>query len=206
MISRPVYVVDDEEPVRRSVGMLLRANGYHPEGFASGQQFLDVACQVDTGCVLIDLRMPDLDGIAVQRLLNGSEASHPAIVMTGHGDLASAVAALREGAEAFIEKPFGKAQLLGALELGFMKIERPDAYSSHLQKARERIDSLGDRERALLARLADDQSSERISSEMKLTATEVDISRAMILKELGVDTVPAALSIVYTAERCAGAR
>lgn len=201
MAHRPVYVVDDEEPIRRSVCLLLKANGFAAQAFAGGQDFLDVASRVETGCVLLDLRMPDLDGIAVQRCLNASEASHPTIVMTAHGDLGSAVAALREGAEAFIEKPFGKAQLLGALEVAFMKIERMDAYTDYVRNARARIQSLGDCERLILARLADDQSSDRISSELKLSPAEMDISRALILQGLGVETVPAALSIAYIAKR-----
>lgn len=201
MAHRFVYVVDDEEPIRRSVCLLLKASGFAAKAFTGGQEFLDVASQVDTGCVLLDLRMPDLDGIAVQRRLNASEASHPTIVMTGHGDLASAVAALREGAEAFIEKPFAKARLLGALEIGFMKIEQMDAYASHIREARARIEALGDRERSLLARLADNQSTDRIAAEMEMTPAEVEIGRAVILQALGVETLPAALSIAYAAER-----
>ena len=204
MARRCVYVVDDEEPIRRSVCLLLKANGFAAEVFAGGQEFLDVAARVETGCVLLDLRMPDLDGIAVQRSLNASGASHPTIVMTGHGDLASAVDALREGAEAFIEKPFAKAQLLSALEIGFMKIERMDAYIGHVRQARAQIDALGERERSVLARLADNQSSERIASDMKLAPAEVDVSRALILQALGVETLPGALSIAYAAERHLG--
>lgn len=201
MARRPVYVVDDEEPIRRSVCLLLKANGFEPEAFAAGREFLDVAPKIQTGCVLLDLRMPDLDGIAVQRGLNASEASHSTIVMTGHGDLASAVAALREGAEAFIEKPFSKTQLLRALEVGYLKIEHRDAYLRHIREARARINALAERERSILARLADNQSSDRISSDMKLPPAEVDTSRAIILQELGVETVPAAVSIAYAAER-----
>ena len=201
MARRPVYVVDDEEPIRRSVCLLLNANGYEPEAFAGGQEFLNVAAKVDTGCVLLDLRMPDLDGVAVQRCLNASDASHSTIVMSGHGDLASAVAALREGAEAFIEKPFGKPQLLAALELGFVKIEKSEAYVRLVREARTRIDRLDDRERSVLSRLAENQSAERISSELQLAPADLDISRARILDGLGVETIPAALSIAYAAAR-----
>ena len=201
MARRSVYVVDDEEPIRRSVCLLLKANGFDAQAFAGGHDFLDVAAQVDIGCVLLDLRMPDLDGNAVQVRLNSSAPLHPVIVMTGHGDLASAVAALREGAEAFIEKPFSRAQLLGALELGFMKIEQADAYLRLVRRARARVEALGPRERTVLSMLADNHPSERIATELNLAPAEVDISRAVILEGLGVETIPAALSIAYAAER-----
>ena len=144
MARRCVYVVDDEEPIRRSVSLLLKANGFTAEAFAGGQEFLDVASWVETGCVLLDLRMPDLDRIAVQRSLIASGASHPTIVMTGHGDLASAVAALEalpaEQREIIVGRLWGGMtleQLAGVAGCSVSTAHR--RFESGIQALRERL-------------------------------------------------------------------
>lgn len=201
MAKRPVYIVDDEEPIRRSACLLLKVSGFAPDGFEDGRAFLDRHSTLDPGCVLLDIRMPDLDGIAVQRRLAEQESPHAAVIMTGHGDVASAVAALDAGAVTFIEKPFSRTHLLPAVELAFRKIERPDYYRAHLHAAREQVDSLADREKTVLSMLAQDQSSEQIAAALGLSSSEIDMSRALILQQLGVESIPAALTIAFSAAR-----
>lgn len=201
MSKRPVYVVDDEEPIRRSACLLLKGAGFAPDAFDGGRVFVEIESSLDPGCVLLDMRMPDLDGIAVQRRLVEQQSSHASVVMTGHGDVASAVAALDAGAITFIEKPFSKAQLLPAVEMAFSKIERPDDYRAQLDAARQQVSSLGDRERAVLSMLAKDLSSTQIAAALQLSLAEIDLSRALIMQQLGVDSIPAALTIAFAAAR-----
>jgi two-component system response regulator FixJ len=204
MTRRHVYVVDDDEPIRRSVSLLLKVSGFAPDAFDSGRAFIDAQSALDPGCVLLDVRMPDLDGMAVQRQLSERRTAHATIMMTGHGDVASAVAALDAGAVSFIEKPFSKTQLLPALEIAFSSIDQPETYQALLASARDRINALSSREQSVLALLARDQSSEQIGVALQLSADEIEVSRARILQQLGVESIPAALTIVFAAARAGG--
>lgn len=204
MATRPVYVVDDEEPIRRSACLLLSLAGFSPDAFDGGREFIEAEPSLDPGCVLLDIRMPELDGIAVQRLLTNRQSSHATVVMTGHGDVGSAVAALDAGAVTFIEKPFSKAQLLPAVELAFSRIEQPEVYEAQLRAARERVSSLAERERSVLSMFAQDQSSDQIASALRLSVREIDMSRALILKQLGVESIQTALTIAFAAARAGG--
>lgn len=203
MGKRAVYVVDDEEPIRRSACLLLKVSGFATAAFADGVGFLGDEPGLDPGCILLDIRMPDLDGISVQRELQRRASQHATVVMTGHGEVGSAVAALDSGAVTFVEKPFSKTQLLAAVELAFQKIEDPDGYRMYLDKARERVDSLGYRERTVLSMLAENCSAEEIAGRLALPRSELDISRARLLEQLEVDSVPAALTIAFAAVRSA---
>src|SRR4051812_32120594 len=107
--GRTVYLVDDDEAIRRSAGFMLRTSGYAVKPFVSGVEFLKEVKDLEPGCVLLDVRMPGMDGIEVQRELRSRGVTFPVIVMTGHGDVGVAVQAMKAGAVDFIEKPFEKA-------------------------------------------------------------------------------------------------
>lgn len=201
MATRPVYIVDDEEPIRRSASLLLKVSGFAPDGFSCGRSFLEVHSSLEPGCVLLDMRMPDLDGIAVQRLLTQQNSPHATIVMTGHGDVASAVAALEAGALLFVEKPFSKSQLLPAVEMAFCRINHPDAYQAQLEAARGQVNSLSEREKAVLSLLAQDQSSDQIAAALGLSPADIDVSRALIMQQLGAESITAALAVAFAAAR-----
>ena len=204
MAKRPVYVVDDEEPIRRSASLLLKVSGFTPSAFDCGPSFLDAQAELEPGCVLLDIRMPGLDGIAVQRRLADVDSAHATVVMTGHGDVSSAVAALEAGAITFVEKPFSKAQLLPAVELAFSRIDEPGLYRARLEAARDQVAALAEREQAVLSLLVQDHSSEQIAALLQMSPAELDSSRARILDQLGVESVPAALTIAFAAARAAG--
>jgi two-component system response regulator FixJ len=201
MARRPVYIVDDEEPIRRSACLLLKISGFAADAFGDGRTFIESESSLDPGCVLLDVRMPELDGIAVQRLLTEQQSSHATVIMTGHGDVTAAVAALDAGAVTFVEKPFSKTQLVPAVELAFSKIERPEHYRAQLLAAHERVGSLADREQAVLSMLAQDLSSDQIAEALQLSSAEIDLSRALILQQLEVENIPAALTIAFAARR-----
>ena len=107
--KRLVHLVDDEEAIRRSVGFMLRAAGFDVIAYPSGVDFLEAAAKAAPGCLLIDIRMPEIDGLEVQRLLAERGLDFPIVVLTGHGDIGLSVRAIKAGAIDFIEKPFEKA-------------------------------------------------------------------------------------------------
>ena len=121
MVDRTVHVVDDDPAVRRSLERLLDAAGFHVVSYQSPAAFLNAASGLSAGCVLLDIRMPGVDGLEVQSRLNRLRVNLPVIVMTGHGDVPSAVRAMKAGAVDFLEKPFEDETLLNAIGGGVRK-------------------------------------------------------------------------------------
>ncbi|HET9639251.1 MAG TPA: response regulator [Allosphingosinicella sp.] len=199
MARRTVYVVDDEEPVRRALKMMLSVSGYAVTTFDSGASLLKVAEALEPGAVLLDIRMPDMDGIEVQGHLVARGIALPIIVMTGHGDLAVASSALRRGAVAFLEKPFAKATLVSALDDAFLKLEEPEAYEGQLAAAAAAVHSLGEEDRGLLASLAAGLSNEEIATDLGVGTAVVEVRRARLFSQLGVDTLNEALRMACSA-------
>src|SRR5690606_18414222 len=120
--DRLVHVVDDEESIRRSLDFLLRTAGFEVEKWADGDSFLKGADRTVPACVLLDVRMPGMDGLQVQSEMAARGLNLPVIVLTGHGDISTAVRAMQAGALDFLEKPFERDRLLQALGIGFAQI------------------------------------------------------------------------------------
>src|SRR5689334_17129390 len=112
---RLVHLVDDDEAIRRSVGFALKTSGFTVRAYDNGSEILKAAPRLEAGCILLDIRMPGMDGLEVQEALKSKGVTLPVIIMTGHGDVGLAVRAMKAGAIDFIEKPFEKAVLLAAI-------------------------------------------------------------------------------------------
>lgn len=119
-----VYIVDDDTAVRDSLVFQLEVEGYQATGFASGTEFLRVASTLPAGCLIVDVRMPHIDGIELQGRLNELGLNFPTIVITGHGDAPLAVRAMKAGAVAFVEKPFAEQTILAGIDLA-LRHRRP---------------------------------------------------------------------------------
>lgn len=199
MARRCVYVVDDEEPVRRALKMMLSVSGYAVSTFDSGAALLNVAEALVPGVALLDVRMPDMDGIEIQRHLAERKVNLPIVVMTGHGDLGVASSALRGGAVAFLEKPFAKASLTQALDFAFLKLDDPDAYDRRLSADAALVHSLDDDDRNLLGKLVDGGSNEKIAAELGASAATVEVRRARLFAQLRIESLNEALRIAVAA-------
>ena len=110
--KRLIHLVDDDAAVRRSVGFMLKTSGFQVEVYESGIDLLKNAATLEDGCILLDIRMPEMDGLEVQHALQEKGVGLPVIIMTGHGDVGLAVKAMKAGAVDFIEKPFAKEALI----------------------------------------------------------------------------------------------
>lgn len=126
MTRRLIHIVDDEESIRRSTGFMLRTSGFEVKTYGSGIEFVTQARAVDPGCILLDVRMPEMDGLEVQDALNARGVNLPVVVLTGHGDISIAVRAMRAGAVDFLEKPFEKGRLVEAIGRAFQRLARHD--------------------------------------------------------------------------------
>jgi two-component system response regulator FixJ len=121
--TRTVHIVDDEDSIRRSLSFMLKTSGFQVSTYSSGVEFLRAAKSAEPGCILLDIRMPEMDGLEVQAELAKRGITMPVIVLTGHGDISVAVRAMRAGAVDFLEKPFEKAQLITAIAEGFARLD-----------------------------------------------------------------------------------
>lgn len=197
--NRIVHLVDDDEAVRRSAGFMLKTSGYTVKSYGSGVEFLKECKDVEPGCILIDVRMPGMDGLEVQQTLRERGSTLPVIVMTGHGDVAVAVQAMKAGAVDFIEKPFEKAALLSAIEEGFARIEQVDRSKVRRDEARVRLHALTARERDVLKGLARGYPNKTIAYDLEISPRTVEIHRANLMSKLGVISLSEALRIAFAA-------
>src|SRR5438874_1923021 len=124
--ERRVYIVDDDEAVRDSLSLLLKSKGYEVESFGSALDFLTAAPSLPAGCPIVDIRMPEMDGLELQQRLIERNLGFPLIVITGHGDVPLAVRAMKAGAVDFIEKPFDSEAILDSLEVALSRLTTPD--------------------------------------------------------------------------------
>lgn len=195
-----VHVVDDDEAVRRAVAMLLRSADFGAEAYPSGMALLDALSSAVEGradCVLTDIRMPGLDGLELLRCLRARGFRGPVVVMTAHGDVPTAVRAMKAGASDFIEKPFDDEALLAVIGAAVDKAQVPAA----AVKAAARIAQLSPREREVLDLLMAGKSNKVIARDLGLSPRTVEIHRARLMTRLGVGSLAEAVRIAVRAER-----
>ena len=197
--GRVIHLVDDDEAIRRSAGFMLKTSGYLVKSYPSGVELLKQARQLDGGCILLDVRMPGMDGLEVQRELRGRGISLPVIVMTGHGDVNVAVQAMKAGAVDFIEKPFEKATLLQAIDEGFSRIEHSQRSEARAQEAQVRLEALTGRERDVLHGLVRGLPNKTIAYDLGISPRTVEIHRANLMTKLKVASLSEALRIAFAA-------
>ena len=197
--DRQVYLLDDEEAIRRSASFMLKTSGYRVGTFASGAEFLKVARGLDLGCVLLDVRMPEIDGLVVQSKMKAQGVALPVIVMTGHGDVTVAVAAMKAGAVDFLEKPFEKAELLAAMDHGFARIEQSGNQEERAEFAAIRLAALTPRECDVLKGLVHGLPNKTIGFNLGISPRTVEIHRAHLMTKLTVRSLSEVLRIAFAA-------
>lgn len=195
-----VHLVDDDEAIRRSAGFMLKTGGYRVRTYESGVELLKEARTLEPGCILLDIRMPQMDGLEVQQALQGAGVALPVIIMTGHGDVTLAVKAMKAGAVDFIEKPFEKASLVSALAEGFSRLARAGKDRSRADEAAVRLQALTPRERDVLAGLAEGLPNKSIAYDLGISPRTVEIHRANLMQKLGVRSLSEALRIAFAAQ------
>lgn len=195
-----IFLVDDHESVRRSAGFMLKTSGYEVETFESGDQLLKEIDSRPAGCILMDVQMPGRDGLEVQQELKARGIPYPIIVMTGHGDIDIAVRAMKAGAVDFIEKPFQKETLLGAIEECCHRLDKRRERSARTEEARVRIEALTPRERDVLGGLVKGHPNKTIAYDLGISPRTVEIHRANVMRKLEVQSLSEALRIAFAAE------
>jgi len=184
-----VFIVDDDASVRDSLGLLLGLRGYRTAIFADAENFLQALSPDWRGCVLLDIRMPGMDGLALQRRLLEAACSLPVIVITGHGDVESARAAFKAQAVDFLEKPLDQAKLMVAIDEAFAK------YQSSSQRREQRshfaglLATLTPREREVMELIVRGGHNRDIADELGISPRTVEVHKARVMQKLNVDGV-----------------
>lgn len=197
--GRLVHLVDDDEAIRRSASFMLRTSGYLVKTYASGVELLAIGKAIPAGCILLDVRMPEMDGLEVQAALKEHGVLLPVIIMTGHGDVNVAVQAMKAGAVDFIEKPFEKAVLLSAIDEGFARIEQAGRRHARAEEAKVRLEALTPREADVLQGLVRGHPNKTIAYDLGISPRTVEIHRANLMTKLEVASLSEALRIAFAA-------
>ena len=181
--DRTVHVVDDDAAVRRSLERLLDTAGFHVVSYDSSSAFLQTARGLSAGCVLLDIQMPGVDGLKVQSVLNRLRVPLSVIVMTAHGDVASAVQAMKAGAVDFLEKPFDDETLLNGIEAALAKAGRRVGDREPAEAA-QRIATLSPREREVLDGLVTGRQNKVIAFDLGISPRTVEVYRANVMTKM----------------------
>lgn len=195
-----VHIVDDDDGVRRSAAFMLKHAGYRVESYVSGVAFLKEVKTAERGCVLLDVRMPEMDGLEVQAEMGKRGIDMPVVILTGHGDVPVAVKAMRAGAINFLEKPYEKEALLGAIEEAYARLDRSYDKDMKSGEARVRLASLTGRERDVLNGLVAGYPNKTIAYDLGISPRTVEIYRANMMEKLRVRSLSEALRIAFVAE------
>ncbi|MBS0525717.1 MAG: response regulator [Proteobacteria bacterium] len=186
-----IHVIDDDADVRQSLAFLLTTAGLTVRVHESADAFLKVLAEVQEGCIVTDVRMPGIDGIELQRRLAAGGVRLPVIVMTGHGDIALAVEAMKAGAVDFIEKPFDDEVLLTAIRAALARRAGDRERNARMMEVRDRLKLLSERERQVMEGLVAGKSNKIIAYDLGISARTVEIYRANVMAKMHADSLSA---------------
>jgi two-component system response regulator FixJ len=184
-----VHIIDDDEGLRESLAFLLRSANLEVRSFESAKAFLDVLPHAALGCVITDMRMPDMSGIELLRRLKELKLGVPVIVITGHGDIALAVEAMKIGATDFFEKPFDDDLLLSSVRAALRQQEDHTKRGAERAEIEQRISSLSPREKDVLVGLIEGRANKQIAFDLGISPRTVEIYRANLMNKMQANSL-----------------
>jgi len=184
-----LFVIDDQEAVREALGEMLRVLGYRVETYASADAFLEAFSGPRAGCIVADVRMPGMDGIQLVRELSRRGIALPVVLISGHGDVRMAVAAIKAGAEDFIEKPVDDTHLLAAINRCLGRVLDKLVREQSLEELRGRFERLTPREAEVMDLVVDGFTSQAIALRLGISQRTVESYRAQIMDKMQAESV-----------------
>lgn len=184
-----IAVVDDDPSVREGLSSLIRSAGLRVETFASAQEFLSRSGAETFSCLVLDLQMPGLSGLDLQKHMTEAEIEIPIIFLTGHGDIPASVRAMKAGAVEFLTKPFDEQDLLQAVQEAIERDRIGREQRAHLRDLRDRYDSLTGREREVMQQVVSGLLNKQIAAVLKITEFTVKIHRGQVMRKMRADSV-----------------
>ena len=189
-VSAPtLFLIDDQQAVREALGEMLRVLGYRVETYESADAFLEVLSAPRPGCIVADVRMPGMDGIELVRELSRRKIALPVVLISGHGDVRMAVAAIKAGAEDFIEKPVDDTHLLAAINRCLGRVLDKLVREQSLEELRGRLERLTPRETEVMDLVVDGFTSQAIALRLGISQRTVESYRAQIMDKMQAESV-----------------
>jgi two-component system response regulator FixJ len=190
MATSLVHVIDDDDALRDSLSFLLGTARLDVKTYESAEAFLSALPGVNSGCIITDVRMPNMSGVDLLRKLNELQIALPVIVITGHGDVQLAVEAMKIGAADFIEKPFDDEMLLNAVRAALARWEDKCKEVSERSSYVEKLETLSSRERDVLEGLIAGKANKVIAFDLGISPRTVEIYRANVMTKTGANSLP----------------
>lgn len=184
-----IYVIDDDDAVRQSLEFLLKTAGITVRGFESARAFLEVMPDIRSGCVITDVRMPDITGIELLQRVKEINPDLPVIVITGHGDISLAVEAMKIGAVDFLEKPFDDDLLLAAVQAALSRDADAGKRKAALADIHAKLAALSNRERQVLEGLVAGKANKTIAFDLGISPRTVEIYRANVMTKMAANSL-----------------
>lgn len=187
--QQTVYVVEDDEAVRDSLELLLKSDGKPVSTYDNANAFLKDYSEKMAGCIVLDIRMPGMDGMELQKKLNEKHSILPIIFVTGHGDVPMAVDAMKEGAVDFIQKPYREEALLQKIEAALEQDREQRKTLGEKQEILRRVKSLTPREHEIMDRMIAGQANKVIAIELEISQRTVEIHRSRVMHKMGTHSL-----------------
>lgn len=192
-----VHLIDDDEGVRHAVAFLLATSGFAVRVYESAETFMKIVSNLQSGCIVTDVRMPGMDGLALQRELKARGVQLPVIAITGHADVPMAVEAMKAGAVDFIEKPFNDEVLLSAIRIALDRHAKDVRRSEETAATRAKMDTLTPREREVLDGLVAGLPNKTIAYDLKISSRTVEVHRANVMARMGAHSLADLVRMVF---------
>ncbi len=186
--NKTVFIIDDDADFRESVEWLLESTQYAIDSYASAQEFLD-AYDHRPGCLLLDVRMPEINGLALQQIMRDQDIRLPVIILTGHGDVPMAVSAMKNGALDFLEKPFDDDVLLKLVDKAMTEAEERFSQMGEEQVLKEYYDTLSRREREVMELVVSGNSNREIAETLGISPKTVEVHRSRVMSKMRADNL-----------------
>lgn len=200
MANEPmVHIIDDDAPARNALAFLLDCHGFATRTYESATQFLVIARKMEPGCIITDVRMPDITGIELLDRLNGMGVIEPVIVITGHADVPMAIQAMRAGVSDFIEKPFSDEAILSAVQTALASRQNRDEVKNERDRIAAQLGTLSGREREVMDGLVDGKANKVIAYDLGISARTVEVYRANVMTKMGARTLSELVRMVMIA-------
>jgi FixJ family two-component response regulator len=184
-----VFVVDDDVSVRESLELLIRCEGWQPETFASAQEFLDYPRVIVPNCLVLDVSLPGLNGLDLQRLVARDRADMPIIFITGYGDVSMTVQAMKAGAVEFLTKPFNDDVLLRAIRAALERSHAALGREAEMRELRNRYASLSQRERQVMVLVVSGLLNKQVGGELGISEITVKAHRGKVMQKMKADSL-----------------
>lgn len=187
--QQTVYVVEDDEAVRDSLELLLKSDSKSVKTYADAHAFLKDYSEKMAGCIVLDIRMPGMDGMELQKKLNSKHSILPIIFVTGHGDVPMAVDAMKEGAVDFIQKPYREEALLEKIDAALEQDVEQRKTLGEKQEIMRRVKTLTPREHEIMDRMIEGQANKVIAIELEISQRTVEIHRSRVMHKMGTHSL-----------------